>query len=201
MDRLLLLGLLLTFCIAAVRPSPPAAWRASRDPHVSFSEPFFYPAEVRLLDSLDVRTPSLVIDIGQCRFRLYDAYRRVVLQGPCATGKDSTLAAPDGRIWTFRTPRGVRRVHNKSADPVWHRPDWYYVEEGLPVPPSTDPERLATGMLGEYALDVGQGYLVHGSPYQRGIGERITHGCVRLGDEDLRIVYRTLTVGDPVILH
>jgi L,D-transpeptidase YbiS len=201
-DRLVLIGLLLTFSLAASRPPSQEAQRLGIDPCARRpAEEFFFPREVRLLDSLGIRTPSLVIDVDHCRFRLYDARRRVLRQGPCATGMDSTLHAPDGRMWRFATPRGIRQVHNKSMNPVWQRPDWYYVEEGLSTPPPEDPDRLVTGMLGEFALDVGQGYLVHGSPYQRGIGDRITHGCVRLADEDLRAVYRTLDIGDPVILR
>jgi L,D-transpeptidase YbiS len=202
MDRLLLIGLLLTFCLAAARP--PSRESRTLDAGVrSFrtQEPFFFPREIRMLDSLGIRTPSLVIDVASCRFRLYDSRRRVVRQGPCATGMDSTLQAPDGRIWRFATPRGLRHIHNKSPNPVWYRPDWFYIEEGRTPPPPEDPDRLATGMLGEFALDVGQGYLVHGSPYQRGIGDRITHGCVRLADDDLRAVYNTLDIGDPVVLH
>lgn len=200
MDRLLLVILLLSIGLAAAHlPSSDQRW----DPPLTVSRQgaWFFPDEVRLLDSLGARSASLVIDVANCRFRLYDDRRRLLRQGPCATGMDSTLQAPDGRTWTFTTPRGVRRVHHKSENPVWHRPDWSFIEEGLTPPAPLHPDRLAHGMLGEFALDVGQGYLVHGSPYQRGIGDRITHGCVRLADEDLRAVYRTLGVGDLVLLR
>ena len=198
MDRLLLVGLLLTFAIAVSRPPSSDARLESRSPQNLSAH---YLMESQYLDSLGIDTACLVIEVDQCRFRLYDARRRLLRQGPCATGMDSTLRAPDGRTWVFATPRGVRRVHHKSDAPVWQRPDWYYIEEDLPLPESHDPQRLAIGMLGEYALDVGQGYLVHGSPYQRGIGQRITHGCVRLGDEDLRAVYATLNIGDQVVMR
>jgi L,D-transpeptidase YbiS len=200
-DRILLVALLLTFIIAVTRPPSSDARFETR---TAANQPLLDALarmEPQYLDSLGIATACLVIEVDTCRFRLYDARRQLLRQGPCATGMDSTLQAPDGRTWMFATPRGVRRVHHKSHDPVWQRPDWYYIEADLPLPAPEHPDRLAVGMLGDYALDVGQGYLVHGSPYQRGIGERITHGCVRLADDDLRAVYTTLNVGDRVVLR
>ena len=194
LDLFLLLLLLASSLVAISRPvssrntnadGPGTAWQQTH----------------ALLDSLDVRSACLLIDIDRCSFQLFDARRQLLRQGWCATGMDSTLRAVDGRTWRFSTPRGVRRIHNKSSNPVWDKPDWYYIEEGQEIPERNAPERLTRGMLGEYALDVGQGYLVHGSPYQRGFGQQITHGCVRLAEDDLRIVYSTLDIGDVVVLR
>lgn len=152
------------------------------------------------LDSLHLRGASLVIEVDAKRFDLYGPAGQLLRSGPCSTGSDSTLRAPDGRTWTFRTPRGRRRVAHKARNPVWAKPDWAYVEEGLAVPPAGSAERHVRGMLGPCALDIGNGYLIHGSPYRIGIGTSATHGCVRLLDEDLEEVYRTLRVGDAVFL-
>jgi L,D-transpeptidase YbiS len=54
--------------------------------------------------------------------------------------------------------------------------------------------------LGAYAMDLGDGYLIHGTLYQRALGLSITHGCVRLGDADLETVYRKVRVGTPVYI-
>lgn len=143
----------------------------------------------------------LVIHVEACRFELFAACGHRVIEGPCSTGSDATLRAPDGRTWTFRTPRGRRRVHHKAAEPVWYKPDWAFIEGGLPLPPADAESRYVRGMLGSHALDIGGGYLVHGSPYRIGIGTRTTHGCVRLLDSDLVIVYETLQIGDEVVLR
>lgn len=143
----------------------------------------------------------LVVDVEACRFTLVEPDGRLRLSGPCSTGKDQSLRSPDGRQWQFSTPKGARRVYHKAEHPLWCKPDWAYLEEGRPVPAADTPERLLHGMLGAYALDIGGGYLVHGSPYRRGVGERNTHGCVRLLDEDLAVVYRSLEVGDLVLLR
>jgi len=143
----------------------------------------------------------LVVEVQACRFTLVEPDGTLRLTGACSTGNARTVQAPDGRRWEFATPLGDRRVHHKAERPLWIKPDWAYLEEGQPIPPVDNPERLQRGMLGAYALDIGGGYLVHGSPYSRGIGERNTHGCVRLLDDDLAVVYRTLDVGDLVLLR
>ena len=199
-DQLLFLSLLATSILAATHASAPEQTRAGTASG-NLATPNAWLAVSNLLDSLGVQSACLVIDVDQCRFQLFDARRQLLRQGFCATGMDSTLRATDGRTWRFATPRGVRRIHHKSSNPVWEKPDWYYIEEGQEIPADDAPERLTRGMLGEYALDVGQGYLVHGSPYQRGFGEQITHGCVRLPEDDLRAVYNTLDIGDAVVLR
>jgi hypothetical protein len=78
---------------------------------------------------------------------------------------------------------------------VWHKPDWAFIEEGLPVPPRGHSSRYEPNVLGEYALTLGDGYMIHGTLYQRLIGSPVTHGCVRILDEDLEVVYKTLPVG------
>jgi hypothetical protein len=73
-------------------------------------------------------------------------------------------------------------VLSKLANPVWRKPDWAFVEEGEPIP--KDPgDRLEYGSLGEYALYFGNGYMIHGTLYERLLGRPVSHGCVRLGRE------------------
>lgn len=150
------------------------------------------------LDSLQCDGPVLVVKTLHQRFFLYDAQGRLVRVGPCSTGSDTVLVADGGRAWHFSTPHGLRRVAHKAENPVWDKPDWAFIEEGLPPPPAGAPERQVRGMLGQYALDIGGGVFVHGSPFRVTIGQPVTHGCVRLLDADLECVYHTLAVGDCV---
>jgi L,D-transpeptidase YbiS len=55
--------------------------------------------------------------------------------------------------------------------------------------------------LGEFALSLGDGYLIHGTLFQSLLGQPVTHGCIRLADEDLEYVWRTVAVGDRVYLY
>ena len=125
----------------------------------------------------------------------------VLREAVCSTGSGEELAGPWGRRWRFRTPQGVFRILGKYDTPTWIKPDWAFVEEQKPIPPRDAPERLQDFMLGEYALTFGDGYMIHGTLYTRLLGESVTHGCVRLGDEDLEAVYRATEVGTRIYIY
>ena len=125
----------------------------------------------------------------------------VLLEAPCSTGSGKSLKDPNAdRTWTFNTPLGVHRVISKSMNPVWRKPDWHYVEENEPLP-SDDGERFEHGVLGKYALYFGDGYLIHGTLYERLLGRSVSHGCVRVGAEPLAALYRSADVGTPIFIH
>ena len=69
------------------------------------------------------------------------------------------------------------------------------------MPLKGSPDRYEYGTLGDYALSLGKGYLIHGTLYQRFLGLPVTHGCIRLGDEDLAEVYKNLNVGSKVFIY
>lgn len=192
---------------------------------------------------------------------LFDRTLHVISAGdtlrvaPIAVASGTTLEYA-GRKWTFRTPRGERRVLRKVTDPVWSPPDWLYAEiasayglklsrlsEGssvpvqygyrltvrrgvvgvmtpdggefipLPVdehivfnstlfiPPFGTMNRRVPGELGRFALDMGNGYLIHGTPDQTSIGRAVTHGCLRLADADIEWLYQNVPVGTPVYIY
>ena len=101
----------------------------------------------------------------------------------------------------FETPKGALSIKGKITDPVWRKPDWAFVEEGLPIPVADDPSRYEYGVLGDYALALGHGYLIHGTLYKRFLGQPVTHGCIRMNDEDLEAVYKTLPIGAKVFIY
>jgi len=142
----------------------------------------------------------LIVDTANNRI-FVKAGDRVVHEGICSTGSYVMLRAGDQRTWVFKTPRGMFRVHAKLEAPVWRKPDWAFIEEGRVPPPPTHPDRFEFGVLGEYALAFGDGYLVHGTLYKRLLGMPVTHGCVRLGDEDLRVVYHNLQEGSKIFVY
>jgi len=151
---------------------------------------------------LDRKTPPgsyLVVNSTENKIFLYTG-KNLKLEGVCSTGSYIMLQAADERKWIFKTPKGVFRIRGKITSPVWIKPDWAFIEEGLPVPASNAYERYEYGVLGDYALSLGQGYLIHGTLYQRFLGMPVTHGCVRLGDEDLKVVYHALDIGSKVFI-
>jgi L,D-transpeptidase YbiS len=152
------------------------------------------------LNALAPKQPYMVINRTENRFWLYGAKGKFVREGVCSTGSYITLDNGKKR-WTFETPKGVRKVLGKTTDPVWTKPDWAFIEEGLPVPGPQHRSRYEYGVLGDYALYLGDGYMIHGTIYQRFLGLPVTHGCVRIGDDDLEDIYKTLPVGSKVYIY
>ena len=111
----------------------------------------------------------------------------------CSVGRGGILKDKrTGRRWEFVTPRGQFDIRDKIEKPLWRKPDWAFVEENKPVPPPNDPSRLVEGELGAYVFNLGDGYLIHGTRNEAVLGHSVSHGCVRLGAEDLKRLYETV---------
>ena len=143
----------------------------------------------------------MVINTTDNRFFLYKS-GKLIREGFCSSGSYTLLRTEDGeKEWISRTPKGRFTIHGKITDPPWRRPDWAFVEEGLPIPSESDPSRWEYGVLGDYALSLGDGYLIHGTIYKRFLGMPVTHGCIRLNDDDLKAVYNSLNIGSKVYIY
>jgi L,D-transpeptidase YbiS len=150
-----------------------------------------------------VRPRGVYIVVDTYRNRLYLVENgRILRAAVCSTGKGAVLRDPrNGREWIFDTPMGERVVQSKTKNPVWAKPDWAFIEEGyLPPPPGSD-ERFDNASLGDYALYIGNGYIIHGTLFKSLLGRPVTHGCIRLGDEDLEFIYRHAPIGTRVYLY
>ena len=93
------------------------------------------------------------------------------------------------------------QIINKRKNPVWAKPDWAFIEEGYLPPPRDSEERFDDVSLGDYGLYMPEGYIIHGTLFKTLLGRRVTHGCVRLGDEDLEFVYKNVPIGSRVYLY
>jgi lipoprotein-anchoring transpeptidase ErfK/SrfK len=107
----------------------------------------------------------------------------------------------------WETPVGTFRVLEKTINPIWEHP-----EKGT-LTPSGPANPLGSrwigfhqdcqgrrGWDGEQMLDV-KGCVVtgfHGTPNRWTVGRALSHGCVRLFDEDVRELFDLVTVGTPV---
>ncbi|HUP66548.1 MAG TPA: L,D-transpeptidase [Thermoanaerobaculia bacterium] len=123
----------------------------------------------------------------------------LVKKDVAATGMDKVLKKGK-RTWLFRTPRGIHKVLRKIVDPIWTKPDWAFIEKGQAVPPMSSPKRKEKGVLGKYALDLGDGILIHGTKELKSLGTKASHGCIRLGPEMLETIFREADVGTQVYI-
>ena len=141
----------------------------------------------------------IIVDTGANQLYLNEG-RKNVLTATVSCGSGSILTEPSGkRTWIFETPRGEFRVQSKKENPTWVKPDWAFVEEGEDIPKNIS-ERFEEGVLGAYALGIGNGYFIHGTLYKRMLGRNVTHGCIRVGDDDLKEVYEYVSLGTRVII-
>jgi lipoprotein-anchoring transpeptidase ErfK/SrfK len=127
--------------------------------------------------------------------------RKMVKEVVVSCGSGDILEEPGGtRKWIFDTPRGEFSVTSKLVNPTWIKPDWAFIEEGE-KPPSDYNERIDNDTLGDYALGFGDGYFIHGTLYTRLLGRNVTHGCVRVGDKDLKEVFETVPMGAKIFIY
>lgn len=119
---------------------------------------------------------------------------------PVGVGKGGTLRRLDGAVWEWSTPSGIFEVGRKKEDPRWYAPDWYYLEKGVPVPPAYSEARYLGGMLGDYALYLSDEIAIHGTENRSSVGRAASHGCLRMFNEDVAIVFPLVEIGTKVIV-
>jgi L,D-transpeptidase YbiS len=125
--------------------------------------------------------------------------QKMLLEAVISTGKNDTLKH-GSRKWVFQTPRGIMSVIRKKKDPIWIKPDWAFLENGESIPPQNSPLRKEKGILGAFMLDLGGGVMIHGTPLENLLGWSVTHGCIRVGSEDLKVLYDSLPIGAKVFI-
>ena len=201
-------GLVLCICLLIEAAGYFMGWRASRIQHAESaqtkrtslnpvkSENALFRSRIRALSPKGL---YIVVDTGNNILYLKQG-DRVLLKTVISAGSGSMLVDPEGeRKWIFETPRGEFTVQSKFIKPAWIRPDWAFIEEGAPIPEKFA-ERAERGVLGDYALGFGNGYFIHGTLYTRLLGKNITHGCIRVGDQDLKTLYEAVPPGTKVLI-
>lgn len=70
------------------------------------------------------------------------------------------------------------------------------------IPPLRSPQRRVPNALGPRKLDLGDGYLIHGTHLfnTESIGQAVSHGCVRMPNDYLVLLYDLVPVGTPVYI-
>ena len=201
-------GLLLSLGLLVEAAGYFMGWRASRIREAGSMET--KPALVRLLRSensflrkriraFPLQSVYIVVDTADNLLYLKEG-PRTLLKATISAGSGSLLIDPSGkRKWIFETPRGEFTIQSKIVKPTWYKPDWAFIEEGKPIPKNVK-DRVEAGVLGDYGLGFGDGYFIHGTLYTRLLGKNITHGCIRVGDEDLKTLFQSVPLGTKVFI-
>jgi hypothetical protein len=68
------------------------------------------------------------------------------------------------------------------------------------IPPFGTRQRQIPEILGTHKLELGDGYLIHGTNQETSIGDAVSHGCVRMYNADVAHLYAQVPVGTPVFI-
>ena len=75
------------------------------------------------------------------------------------------------------------------------------VNGNIVVPPFGTNQRKYDGVLGTHRLYLGDGYALHGTNQPSSIGQAVSHGCIRLLNQDIEHLYDIVPLGTPVYIY
>jgi hypothetical protein len=86
--------------------------------------------------------------------------------------------------------------------------NFYAFEPGLEIifdgkvfiPPFGTRQRQVPDVLGTHKLVLGDGYLIHGTNQETSIGDAVSHGCIRMYNDDVAQLFGLVPVGTPVFI-
>jgi L,D-transpeptidase ErfK/SrfK len=133
----------------------------------------------------DLPNPSsevrLVLRLGERRVYVYRG-NEVEVSYPVAVGREG-----------WETPTGTFQVSDMVRNPGWTNP---FTRELVPPGP--------TNPLGERWIAFwtdGKDYIgFHGTPNRESVGRAVSHGCIRMLNEDVRQLYDMVAPGTQVIV-
>ncbi|NIY49275.1 L,D-transpeptidase LdtC [Cedecea colo] len=141
----------------------------------------------------DAPRKGLVINLAELRVYYYPAGKNSVTVYPIGIGQlgGDTM-----------TPTMQTTVSDKRANPTWTPTANIrarYLANGIKLPAvvPAGPDNP----MGHHAIRLaayGGVYLLHGTNADFGIGMRVSSGCIRLRDDDIKALYKEMPVGTPV---
>ncbi len=136
---------------------------------------------------------GLVLNLPEMRIYYYPKPRKgeqpTVITYPVGIGRQD-----------WETPRGKTYVSEKKRNPTWTPPASIRAEHaaaGDPLPAvfPAGPDNP----LGTRALRLGiPSYLIHGTNKPYGVGMRVSHGCIRMRQEDIESLFEKVSRGTTV---
>jgi len=154
-------------------------------------EVLLIPTEYVLPDS---RYEGIVVNIPEMRLYYFHGGGKhgegaLVTTYPVGLGRDD-----------WRTPTGTFKVRGKTERPTWVIPESIRAEHIKDR--GDDRKEIAGGdpenPLGLYRLELTLPlYQLHGSNMPWGVGMQVSHGCIRLYNEDIVLLFNEVRVGTP----
>jgi hypothetical protein len=111
------------------------------------------------------------------------------------------LAARDGSVITVEGGEVVRRDASGTRVLTSDAGGEVVVDGRLLVPPLGTSLRRRKGVLGTHRLNLGDGYALHGTDQPQSIGQAVSHGCIRLHNQDIAWLYGAVATGTAVYVY
>jgi lipoprotein-anchoring transpeptidase ErfK/SrfK len=129
-----------------------------------------------------IRQPRLVVDLSD---RQVSLYQEGMLQArfDIAVGREG-----------WETPTGEFKILTMQEHPVWQNPiTGETISQGVDNP-------LGSRWIGFWTDGTHQiGF--HGTNQEDQIGQAVSHGCVRMRDSEIQILYTQVALGTPVVVE
>jgi lipoprotein-anchoring transpeptidase ErfK/SrfK len=130
----------------------------------------------------DSNKTQVFVDLSDRRVYVYHN-EQVMASYPIAIGKEG-----------WETPTGNFQVVHKEHDPIWRHPITGKVFEAGTDSPLGD---RWVGFWSDGRNEIG----FHGTPNNDLVGEAVSHGCLRMRNSDVRMLYDQVSLGTPVIVR
>ncbi|GCL38469.1 MAG: L,D-transpeptidase [Sphaerospermopsis kisseleviana] len=125
---------------------------------------------------------EVVVDLSDHRVYVY-RYDQVIASYPIAIGKKG-----------WETPTGSFQVIHKEHHPIWKHPITGKIYEAGTDSPLGD---RWIGFWSDGRNEIG----FHGTPDTDLIGAAVSHGCLRMRNPDVRMLYEQVDLGTPVLVR
>lgn len=133
--------------------------------------------------------PHLVLKLGERRVYLVEAEGKTPESFPVAIGKHPYL-----------TPVGKFRINEMVENPDWVVFDWKNPKKKLGRIPPGPKNPLGLRWIG-FASAHGWEIGFHGTSKPELLGQAVSHGCVRMKNDDVVKVYSKVSIGTTVIVE
>jgi len=116
--------------------------------------------------------------------------------------RGSEVPAPDGSVVTVVGNDVVKRYPDGRQVPLEAQDGREIVVNGnIIIPPFGTNQRKYSDVLGTHRLYLGDGYALHGTNNPSSIGQSVSHGCIRLRNEDIQTLYEMVPIGTAVFIY
>lgn len=122
--------------------------------------------------------------------------------GLARMSRSTVIPAGGGSVVAVSGSEIVKRYPDGHETPLEATDGHEIVVNGnIIVPPYGTNQRRYKGILGTRRLVLGDGYGIHGTNAPESIGRSVSHGCVRLRNEDIEKLFDMVAVGTPVYIY